>query len=169
MRVVVGRIGRPHGVKGDVTIEVRTDEPELHFQEDEVFLTESHGELVCEYAWYHGKIMCAKFVGFDDRNAAESLRNTLLEIERDPLERPDDPEEYYDAQLIGLTVVEAGRTIGTVKEVVHTPAQDLLVVTAEHGEVFIPFVSEIVTGVDLPAGTMSVTAPAGLLDVNRAD
>lgn len=168
MRVVVGRIGRPHGLKGDVTVEVRTDEPELHFQEDEVLLTEN-GELTVEYAWYHGKILCVKFVGFNDRSAAESLRNTILEIERDELERPDDPDEYYDAQLIGLSVLDGGDSIGTVKEVIHTPVQDLLAVNTEAGEVLVPFVAEIVGEIDLAAKTIAVELPQGLLEVNRAD
>ena len=169
MRVVVGRIGKPHGVKGDVTIEVRTDEPELHFHEDTTFFTAEHGELTCEYAWYHGKIMCAKFAGYNDRNAAEMLRNTLLEIERDPMDRPEDPDEFYDAQLVGLQVVADETVIGMVSEVIHTPAQDLLAVSTDDGEVLIPFVAAIVTEVDLPAGTLSVTVPEGLLEINRSD
>ena len=169
MRVVVGRIGKPHGIKGDVTIEVRTDEPELHFHEDATFFTAEHGELTCEYAWYHGKIMCAKFAGYNDRNAAETLRNTLLEIERDPLDRPEDPDEFYDAQLVGLQVIADGTAIGTVSEVIHTPAQDLLAVNTPDGEALIPFVAAIVTNVNLEKGELSVDMPAGLLDVNRED
>lgn len=168
MRVVVGRIGKPHGLKGDVTVEVRTDEPELHFQEDAQFLTADHGVLTCEYAWYHGKILCAKFAGFDDRTAAETLRNTLLEIERDELERPEDPDEYYDAQLVGLDVIANGAVIGSVTEVIHTPAQDLLAVATSNGEALVPFVAAIVAEVDLVGKTVTITPPEGLLDIQHA-
>lgn len=163
MRVVVGRIGRPHGVRGEVTVEPRTDEPEVHFRSGVRLLTES-GSLTIESAkWHSGRLLLA-FEGVPDRSAAEALRNTLLEAERDPDARPEDPEEYYDHQLVGLEAVTvAGDTIGTVSEVLHLPAQDLLSVTRDGAEVLIPFVSAVVPEVDLAARRIVIDAPPGLL------
>lgn len=167
MQLVVARIGRAHGIKGEVTVEVRTDEPELRLAPGAVLATEpaSAGPLTIADGRVHSGRLLLRFAGVDNRTAAEGLRNTLLVAEVDPEETPDDPDEYYDHQLADLDVVLAdGTPVGRVTEVAHLPYQDLLVVErADGGEVLIPFVAEIVPEVDLDAQRAVVEPPPGLL------
>jgi 16S rRNA processing protein RimM len=168
VELVVGRIGRPHGVRGEVSIEVRTDSPELRFAPGSVLRTDpaSAGPLTIEYFhWHSGRLLLA-LAGVDDRTRAEELRNVLLVIDIDDNERPEDDEEYYDHQLVGLAAqTVAGVPIGTVTEVLHLPSQDVLALRHVDGrEVLVPFVTSIVPEIDLAAGVVRIDAPAGLLD-----
>ena len=168
MRVVVARIGRALGVRGDVLIDVRTDEPERRFVPGAPLLVaESDRVLFVESVRPHGNRLCLHFQDIDDRTAAEGLTGLLLEVERAPGERPEDPDEFYDDDLIGLAVVtDTGTPVGRVSEVLHLPAQDVLAVrTDDDREVLIPFVNEIVPEVDLLAGCITVRPPEGLLEV----
>ncbi|MCD0484962.1 ribosome maturation factor RimM [Streptacidiphilus sp. ASG 303] len=173
MQLVVGRIGRAHGIKGDVTVEVRTDEPELRLAPGAVLLTDppSAGPLTVESGRVHSGRLLLRFEGVGDRNAAEALRNTLLIAEVDPAELPEDPDEYYDHQLVGLDVVlRDGTPVGEVTEVVHLPYQDLLNVrTAEGREVLVPFVERIVPEIDLEEQRAVIDPPPGLIDPDRAE
>ncbi|GAA1898558.1 ribosome maturation factor RimM [Streptomyces sodiiphilus] len=168
MQLVVARIGRAHGIKGEVTVEVRTDEPELRLAPGAVLATEpaEAGPLTVAEGRVHSGRLLLRFEGVSDRSAAEALRNTLLVAEVDPQERPEDPEEFYDHQLAGLEVVTRdGTRVGRIAGIAHLPAQDLLVVhRTGGGEVLIPFVTEIVPEVDPAGGTVLIDPPAGLLD-----
>lgn len=176
MRVVVGRIGRPHGVRGEVTVEVRTDEPERRLADGTRLLAATDPDaatgrmLAIERAWWHSGRLVLAFDGIDDRNAAEQLRGLLLVVDRPDDELPEDPEEFYDSQLVGCCVeLLTGEVIGVVREVIHLPAQDLLAVDRaadrnEGGEVLIPFVSAIVPTVDVRAKRIVVDPPPGLLE-----
>jgi len=95
----------------------------------------------------------------------------MLIAEVDPEQTPDDPEEYYDHQLIGLDVVLAdGARVGELASVLHLPAQDLLAVKRDDGtEVLVPFVHEIVPEVDLELRRIVLTPPRGLLDPAAAE
>ncbi len=170
MQLVVGRIGRAHGVRGDLFVEPLTDEPELRFAVGTKLQTEKNGQLtVAQHKWHSGRLIL-HFTGVDDRNAAELLRGSQLLIEVDPSVLPEDPDEFYDHQLVGLKVVFNDQIIGQVKEVIHLPAQDLLAVTKLDGvEVLIPFVKQIVPQVDLRAGKIVITPPPGLLDDSQAE
>ncbi|MEU3569391.1 ribosome maturation factor RimM [Kitasatospora sp. NPDC036755] len=173
MQLVVGRIGRAHGIRGDVSVEVRTDEPELRLGPGAVLLTDpaSAGPLTIESGRVHSGRLLLRFVGVKDRNAAEALRGTMLIAEIDPEERPEDPEEYYDHQLIGLDVVLLdGTPVGELAEVLHLPYQDLLMVRKADGtEVLVPFVSQIVPTIDLENQRAVITPPAGLIDPEQAE
>lgn len=166
MRVVIGRIGKAHGIRGDVTVEVRTDEPERHFAVGTTLLSTHATPLVIADARDHSGRLLLRFEGIDDRNAAEALRGTMLEADIDPTEKPTDEDEYYDRQLIGLVAVRAdGEPLGTISDVVHLPGHDLLAVThPTRGEVLVPFVHEIVTEVDLLEGRVTVDPPGGLFE-----
>ncbi|MFG3253518.1 ribosome maturation factor RimM [Streptomyces sp. NPDC048172] len=170
MQLVVARIGRAHGIKGEVTVEVRTDEPELRLGPGAVLATDpsSAGPLTIETGRVHSGRLLLRFEGVRDRTAAEALRNTLLIAEIDPEERPEDPEEFYDHQLADLDVVTRdGTPVGRIEEVAHPPGQDLLVVRREDGsEALIPFVTEIVPEIDLEAQRVVIDPPPGLLDEN---
>ncbi|TAK70612.1 MAG: ribosome maturation factor RimM [Actinomycetota bacterium] len=172
MRRVVGRIGRPHGVGGEVTVEVRTDEPDRRFTAGAVLYADppERGPLTVGGARWHSGRLLLTLDGVSSRGAAEALRDTLLEVEVEATERPADPEEYYDHQLVGLRAVTAsGDPLGTVAAVVHLPGQDLLAVDRDSGgEVLIPFVTALVPVVDLAAATVTVDAPPGLLETGES-
>ncbi|MFG2697891.1 ribosome maturation factor RimM [Kitasatospora sp. NPDC048407] len=168
MQLVVGKIGRAHGIRGDVSVEVRTDEPELRLGPGAVLMTDPAGigPLTVESGKVHSGRLLLRFAGVKDRTAAEALRGTFLIAEVDPDETPEDPDEYYDHQLIGLDVVLTdGTLIGELTEVVHLPYQDLLTVQRPDGtEVLIPFVEQIVPVIDLDEQRAVITPPPGLID-----
>ncbi|GAA3078356.1 ribosome maturation factor RimM [Streptomyces roseofulvus] len=172
MQLVVARIGRAHGIRGDVTVEVRTDEPELRLGPGAVLLTDppSAGPLTVESGKVHSGRLLLRFEGVHDRNAAEALRNTLLIAEVDPAELPEEEDEYYDHQLVDLDVVLAdGTEVGVITEISHLPSQDLLIVERPDGtELMIPFVEQIVTEIDLENQRAVIDPPPGLID-DRAE
>ncbi|MGP9018287.1 ribosome maturation factor RimM [Streptomyces sp. BR1] len=172
MQLVVARVGRAHGIKGEVTVEVRTDEPELRLAPGAVLATDpaSTGPLTIETGRVHSGRLLLRFAGVHDRTAAEALRNTLLIADVDPDERPEEDDEYYDHQLIDLDVVLAdGTEVGRITEISHLPSQDLFIVERPDGtEVMIPFVGEIVTEIDLDEQRAVITPPPGLID-DRAE
>ncbi|MGI5491879.1 ribosome maturation factor RimM [Microtetraspora malaysiensis] len=172
MQLVVGRIGRPHGVRGEVTVEVRTDDPELRFAPGTALATDpaSAGPVEVEGARWHKDILLLSLVGVDDRDAAEALRGTLLVIDSADLPPSEDPDEFRDHQLIGLSVVTAaGDPVGEVADVLHH-GQDLLVVRRpSRGDAYVPFVKALVPEIDLEKGVLVVDAPPGLLDLDEAE
>ncbi|WP_328768362.1 ribosome maturation factor RimM [Streptomyces sp. NBC_00286] len=172
MQLVVARVGRAHGIKGEVTVEVRTDEPELRLAPGAVLATEpaSAGPLTIETGRVHSGRLLLRFEGVRDRNAAEALRNTLLIAEVDPDETPEEPDEYYDHQLMDLDVVtKDGAEVGRITEISHLPSQDLFVVERPDGsEALIPFVAEIVVEIDLEEQRAVIDPPPGLID-DRAE
>ncbi|CAN5238711.1 ribosome maturation factor RimM [soil metagenome] len=168
MRVVIGRIGRAHGIRGEVSIEIRTDEPEQRFAPgSSVFHARGTYRIVTSRP--HSGRMLVTLEGINDRTQAELLKGTLLEAEVDPADLPDDLDEFYDHQLVGLEVRRGDEVVGTVASVLHMPTQDLLAVTVAGREVFVPFVSALVPEVDVAAGYVTVADLPGLLDPDQAD
>lgn len=172
MQLVVARIGRAHGIKGEVTVEVRTDEPELRLGPGVVLATDpaSTGPLTIETGRVHSGRLLLRFEGVRDRTGAEALRNTLLISEIDPQELPEDEDEYYDHQLMDLDIVtKDGIEVGRITEISHLPSQDLFIVERPDGsEVMIPFVEAIVTEIDLEEQRAIIDPPPGLID-DRAE
>ena len=159
MKLNVGRIGRAHGILGEATIEVRTDEPQTRFAIGAQLITD-HGNLVVTSARVHNGILLLGFEGITDRNAVEKLRNTLLYAEVDIDQPSENEDDYHIQQLIGLTAVLAdGSNYGTVADVLNLPAQDCLVIKTETGEVLIPFVRQLVPTVDLDRKLIVVNPP----------
>jgi 16S rRNA processing protein RimM len=172
MQVVVGRVGRAHGIRGEVVVEVRTDDPDRRFADGAVLLTEpaSAGPLTVEYARDHSGRLLVAFAEVPDRTSAESLRGTMLVADVDPDEEPGDPDEFYDHQLVGLRArTVAGEEVGEVVEVLHGGAQDLLVVRRDGSDTLVPFVAAIVPEVDVAAGVVVLDPPPGLLDPEAAE
>jgi 16S rRNA processing protein RimM len=172
VQLVVARIGRAHGIKGEVTVEVRTDEPELRLAPGAVLATEpaSTGPLTIETGRVHSGRLILRFEGVSDRTGAEALRNTLLIAEIDPEQLPEEEDEYYDHQLMDLDVVtKDGEEVGRITEISHLPSQDLFIVERPDGsEVMIPFVESIVTEIDLEEQRAVIDPPPGLID-DRAE
>jgi 16S rRNA processing protein RimM len=174
MQVAVGQVARAHGIRGEVIVAVRTDEPEVRFAPGARLAAEppDRGPLtVCASRWHSGRLIVA-FEGVSDRTAAEGLRGTLLVVDTEDIPSPADPDEFYDHQLIGLGVVTAaGESVGVVADVLHY-GQDLLVVRREApspAEVLVPFVGAIVPDVDVAAGRVVIDPPPGLLDPHQAE
>jgi 16S rRNA processing protein RimM len=159
MRLNVGRIGRAHGVLGEATIEVRTDEPERRFAVGAEVLTET-GKLIVSSARVHNGILLLGFDGIKDRNEIEKLRNTLLYADVDINEPGIDEDDYHVQQLIGLKAeLEDGSEFGVVTDVLNLPAQDCLSIKTKNGEVLIPFVHQLVPVVDLANKKVVVIPP----------
>jgi 16S rRNA processing protein RimM len=171
--VVVGRIGRPHGVRGLVTVEVRTDDPDLRFAPGTVLSTEpaERGPLtVVDKRWHSGTLLL-QLAGRDgvpsaDRAAADALRNTMLVVPVAELPELEDPDSFYDHQLVGLTAqLPDGAVLGEVTAVRHDGAELLVVRRPVGGELLVPFVQAIVPTVDVAAGHLVVDPPEGLLEL----
>jgi 16S rRNA processing protein RimM len=160
MRLNVGRIGKAHGILGEATIEVRTDEAEDRFALGARLETDSHGVLTVASARVHNGILLLGFEGITNRSQVEALRNELLYADVD-IDAPGfDEDDYHVLQLIGCTAfLEDGSEFGPVTEVLNLPGQDVLVIKAASGEVMIPFVMQLVPEVDVRNKRMVVVPP----------
>ncbi|GIG60634.1 ribosome maturation factor RimM [Longispora fulva] len=172
MLLIVGRIIRPHGIRGEVVAELRTDDPQDRFVPGTVFTTDpvARGPLTLEYARQHTTAGKARLLlaleEVNDRDTADSLRGVFLGVEVEDLPEIDDPDEFHDHQLVGLAVMVDGEKIGEVSRVIHGPAHDQLVVRrpGTH-DALVPFVASIVPEVDVAGGKVVVTPPGGLFDL----
>jgi 16S rRNA processing protein RimM len=171
--VVVGRIGRPHGVRGLVTVEIRTDDPDLRFAPGAVLTTEppERGPLtVVDRRWHSGTLLL-QLAGPDggvyaDRETVDVLRNTRLLVPVTDLPELEDPDTFYDHQLVGLSArLSDGSPLGEVTAVTHEGAELLVVRRLDGRELLVPFVSAIVPTVDVAAGHLVVDPPEGLLEL----
>jgi 16S rRNA processing protein RimM len=172
VQLVVGRVGRPHGLRGEVTVEVRTDDPDQRFSAGSALDTvpAERGPLTVAGTRWHSGTLLVRFAGYDDRNAAEELRDTVLVIDSSDLAPLEDPEEFYDHDLIGLEVMTVrGELVGTVTDVLHHGQALLLIQGAgsrSAAEMLVPFVAAIVPEVDVP-GRLVIDPPEGLIDPER--
>ncbi len=172
MLLVVGRIGRAHGVVGEATVEIRTDLPEERFAVGTRLTTDpaSAGPLTITSARFHKGALLLKFEEIKDRTAVEQLRNVLLLAEIDLSKEGDGEDEFHVQQLIGCGVITTtGVKVGTLKDVINLPGQDLLAVESSKGEVLIPFVHEIVPDIDLEKRIITISPPDGLLDLEEVE
>jgi 16S rRNA processing protein RimM len=160
MRLNVGRIGRAHGVLGEATIEVRTDEAAERFAIGATLDTDSHGLLTVTSARVHNGILLLGFEGVSDRNAIEKYRNELLYSDVDIDAPGSDDDDYHVLQLVGCRAhLIDGDLFGEVIDVLNLPGQDVLVIKTEDGESLIPFVHQLVPTVDIKAKKMVVIPP----------
>jgi 16S rRNA processing protein RimM len=171
VQVTVGRIGRPHGIRGDVVVGVRTDEPALRFARGSRLDTDPAdvGPLtVAAIKWHSGELL-VRFEGIGDRDAAAELRGTWLTVDSATIAPPADPDEFRDADLVGLSVRTLdGTPVGTVDDVLHS-GQDVLVIKSPDGrDIMIPFVKPLVPEVDVPGGYLAINPPEGLLNLEEA-
>jgi 16S rRNA processing protein RimM len=173
----VGRLVKAHGLKGALKLELYTDDPEGRFTPGASFtlqVPESspwHGKslTVREFRWMNSHPV-AFFDGVDDRSGAEELVRAILWIDQDDDDIVPEDDAWYDHQLVGLDVVRDDQVVGRVIRVEHFPAQDLLTVRLPGDrEVLVPFVKAIVPEVDVQAGRILVTPPAGLFEDLPAD
>jgi 16S rRNA processing protein RimM len=170
--VLVGVVARVHGLRGEVVVDVRTDSPEERFAPGAAMRARRRGpgdavaQVVVEAARPHSGRLLVRFAGFADRNAAETLRGAQLLVDAAALPPPADPDEFHVHQLEGLRAeLDDGSAVGTVREVVHGPGGELLVLARPDApDALVPFVRAIVPTVDLAGGRVVLTPPEGLLD-----
>ena len=172
---VVARIGKPHGLHGEVTVQLHTDEPERRLAVGAVIDTEAGSgsgvprALTVRTTRVHNGIWLVAFEEIPDRTGAESLRGTRLVVDDVALVAGDDDEDdvWAEADLVGLRVVDpSGAELGEVAGLVVGASQDRLVVRLPDGrEAQVPFVAAIVPEVDVEGGRVVLDAPAGLLDL----
>ena len=164
--VIVGVIGRAHGVAGEVAVDLRTDEPERRFAPGQVLGEDGGSRLfTVQSVRAHSGRLLIKFAEVAGRAAAEAVSGTLLTATVEGDERPAEPDEFYDRQLIGLRAMTPdGVEVGMVSSVLHLPAQDVLEVDTTTGIRLVPFVAALVPQVDLDAGHLTIVDVAGLLD-----
>jgi 16S rRNA processing protein RimM len=164
LQLVVGRIGRAHGVLGEATIEVQTDDPDIRFQVGNKLTLDDGRQLTIRSSRWHNQILLLAFDGVGDRNQIEELRDQLISSDVDLGSLA--PGEYHFQQLIGCEVFQQnGELIGAVDEIVKLPGQDLLSVSRAGGQVLIPMVKQIIIEIDVLAKKIVVNPPEGLLDV----
>jgi len=172
MQVTVGRIGRPHGVRGDVVVGVRTDEPELRFAPGSRLDTDPVGVgplTVAATRWHSGELL-VRFEGISDRTVAAGLGGTWLLVDAATIDDTGDPDSFRDTDLVGLSVrTTDGTVVGSVDDILHS-GQDVLVIRPAAGgaNILVPFVKAIVPEVDVAAGILVIDPPPGLLNFEDA-
>ncbi len=172
MELVVGRVAKAHGVTGELVVDVRTDDPDVRFARGTTLRGRasrggSERDYTIESVREHSGRLLLRLAGVVGRDAADALRGTLFLVDADDLPPITEPDEYYDHQLEGLGVrTVTGEDVGTIAEVLHTAAGELLSVkSAEGTEILVPFVSAIVTTVSLTDGIVEIDPPDGLLNL----
>lgn len=163
--VIVGTVGRAHGLRGEVTVFSRTDHPRERFAPGRTVRTGAGRTLTVAGVRAHQGTLLLRFVEIPDRSAAEALRGCDLWSSVEAAEVPADDQDFYDRHLIGLAARTAdGREVGSVTAVMHLPAQDVIVLGTPAGERLIPFVEALVPEVDVTAGFLVIAPIPGLLD-----
>ena len=172
MQLVVGRVAKAHGIGGEVAVDVRTDSPDARFAIGSTLETAppERGPLTVRRSLWHSGRLLVSFDDVPDRTAAEALRGTMLVADSSTSPAAEDPDEFWDHQLVGLAAVDLrGKPMGEVVDVLHPPGGDTLVVrphgAADDTEVLIPFVRAIVPVVDLKLRRVMIDPPEGLLDL----
>lgn len=171
VEVIVGRIGKAHGVRGEISVEPRTDEPDRRFAVGALVRAEGADReyTVESKRWHQGRLL-VRLSNVTDRTAAESLRGVVLVVDVPEGEPAGDEADYWDRDLVGLQVRDhRGVDVGTVIAVQHFPAQDLLEVETTSGTHLVPFVSALVPTVDLVTGYCQLADVGGLLDPEAAE
>ncbi len=171
MELVVGRIAKAHGITGEVVVEVRTDDPDERFAVGRTLRLKrprggGESAVVIDSVRPHTGRLLVRLRGVADRDGAEALRGSLFVVDSAELPPIEDPDEFYDHQLEGLTVrTVEGELVGRVTEVLHTPGGELLAIRSQSDtEILVPFVGDIVPRVSLAEGVIDIDPPEGLLN-----
>jgi len=171
MELTVGRVVKAHGISGELVVDVRTDDPELRFARGATLHARKSGapqrDYVIEAARPHGVRLLVRLVGVSDRDSADALRGSLFVVDSAELPPITEPDTYYDHELEGLAVRDtSGESVGTVTEVLHTAAGELLAIKRTDGrELLVPFIAAFVPSVSVAEGTVVIDPPEGLLDL----
>lgn len=172
MDVVVGRLGRPHGVHGEISVEIRTDDPENRFAIGaKITVKETNQLLTVTATRWHLSRLLIKFEEIQDRTQVDKVRGKLLVLNINPQESLTNENEFYEFQLIDLDVFDQNNEkLGVVKEVLPGSAQAIIVVkTPDNREVMVPFVNQLVPVVDIKNKKIMMNPPQGLFDEENAE
>jgi 16S rRNA processing protein RimM len=162
---------KAHGLKGAFKLELYTDSPETRFKVGAVLDLQ-----VPETSPWFGKTVSVKELRYynaspvlflnevEDRSAADTLVKAILLVDADLEVLPEEPDAWYDHQLVGLKIIRDGLEIGKVVRVEHLPAQDCLAIETAAGEVLMPFIKAFAPTVDIAKGEITVTPPGGLFE-----
>jgi 16S rRNA processing protein RimM len=167
--VVVGQVRRPHGIRGEVRVEILTDYPERLVQRDYLYLTPPHSpddvqRYPLEALRPHKGILLIKLRGVEDRDTAERLRGMLVQV---PIEEavPLEEGEYYYFQLIGVDVeTDEGEWLGRVADVIEGGAHDVYIIRGPRGEILLPAVEDVILELDLESQKMVVHLLPGMVE-----
>lgn len=167
VELLIGRVVKAHGIRGEVAVEVTTEDPDRRFAPGEVLTGRLRGNdrpLTVAVARPHQGRLLVTFDEVPDRTAAEGMRG--MKFFAAPLDDDGEDDGFYDHELVGLRVLHEGTDIGEVTGVTHTVNRAILDVSlTAGGEAMVPFVEDIVPEVDLETGTLTITPPDGLLDL----
>lgn len=162
--LAIGEIVAPRGVLGELRVQIISDEPNRFLALTHVYLGPEHTEFSVRRSRVHKGQALLQLFGVDDRDAAEAWRGATVYVSLDeavPLEEG----EFYHYQVLGLDVVtDAGESLGRLREILPTGANDVYVVRGKRGEILLPAIKDVVLEIDLQAGVMRVHLPEGLLD-----
>jgi len=161
--LIVGQVRAPHGVRGEVRVQILTDFPERFRQGAEICIGPEHRRYTIQKARFHEGDVLIKFVGLDDRNAVEPFRGAEISV---PVEQamPLPADTFYVHQIVGLDVwTDEGERLGPIVEVISLPANDVYVVETTQGEVWLPAIADVVLDIDLEQGRMTVHLLPGLV------
>lgn len=160
--LVIGRIVRPHGIKGQVLVALETDDVQRFFHLERVFLGDTALPVGVQAARAHKGGVILTLLGISTRNQAEQLRGQWVKIPANEAVTLEEGE-FFVFQIVGLTVVTtSGTVIGEVEDVLFTGANDVYVVRTPQGELLLPAIADVVQHVDLAASQLVVTVPPGL-------
>lgn len=166
--VLVGRVVKPHGLRGEVLIRALTENPDRFAAGAELMLgpdLDSAEPVTVEASRNHKGALLVWFEGVGSIEEAESLRDWLIFIDSSELGELDDEDAFWEHEMVGLQVVDAaGRPLGTVAEVFTRPAQDLWSIDTPSGEVLFPAAKQLVVSVDLESGKVVLDPPEGLFE-----
>jgi 16S rRNA processing protein RimM len=163
--LVVGQLRRPHGIHGEMVMEVHTDFPERLKPDSEVYLGEHHGRMIIAGARFHNEGLLIKFQEVNSPEEAGRYRNQLVYVKT--ADRPILPkDQYYHHELTGFNVIdEKGELIGSLTEIMQTGANDVYIVRRVDGkELLLPVISSVVLAVDKSSRQIRVRLIPGLLD-----
>ncbi|MCP4423446.1 MAG: 16S rRNA processing protein RimM [Chloroflexi bacterium] len=162
--LIIGRVRKPHGVRGEVRVEPHTDWPERFTWLESVYVGETNPQPVAvESARFHKGLVLLKLAGYDGREAAGVLRGEWLQVPEEEAV-PLAEGEYYLHQLYGLAVyTDEGEHLGELAQVIETGANHVFEVQGERGEILIPDTDEVVREIDFENGRMTVHLLPGLL------
>lgn len=163
--IAIGRIGRPHGLRGEVVVHVLTDFPERFESMKEVYVGHADSpecRQVTGTRWHKDRVLLS-LQGCDSRTSAESLRGLLIQIPIEDARQLHD-NEYYPHQLLGMDVVTVdGEDLGRISDILYTNANDVYVVVGPRGQTLLPAITDVIQRVDLAEGRMIVTLIPGLV------
>jgi 16S rRNA processing protein RimM len=160
--LIVGRVLRPHGVRGELLLETLTDFPEHLDEVETVYLGEAAEPHSLESARTHRGQLLIRLADCPDRNAAEAFRGQLVQLRLED-SSPPPPGSYYVHQIVGMSVfTEAGEPLGEIVDILKTGANDVYVVRGPSGEILLPALRSIIRHIDLDAKRMTVHLMEGL-------